>query len=153
LKLSPESPDSKNLLEVAWQFIKFSVVGLSNTLISHGICYFFIFLNRDFIYLGETVGFLVSVLNAYYWNNRYVFRQSGADSKKSRKDHAKALLRVYTAYGSTFLLGLGLTWILKDKAGVSEWIIPVILIAVFTPVNFVINKFWAFRSKKSECES
>lgn len=88
--------------------------------------------------VGYIVGFIVSVLNAYYWNNKYVF-------KKSEKGNVKPIIKTYVSYGSTFLLGLGLLYILVDCLKISGIIAPVINLAVTIPINFLLNKFWAFK--------
>jgi len=136
-----------HLTAVARQFVKFGAVGLSNTLVSSGITYIFIFISPGLIYWGQSVGFLLSVLNAYYWNSRFVFKRA---EKISRGQRAKEIARVYLSYGATFLLGLGLTWVMRNKMSVSDWLIPLVLVCICTPVNFVTNKLWAFRGKKGK---
>jgi putative flippase GtrA len=131
--------DNKNkLFALARQFIKFGIVGVSNTLISMAIYYLFVFINRDFYMLGSTVGFFVSVINAYFWNNKFVF-------KKSEKGNAKALIKTYVSYGSTFLLGLALLYVMVHVLGISVMIAPIIQLVVTIPLNFLLNKFWAFK--------
>lgn len=120
------------------QFIKFGIVGASNTLVSLGIYYIFIVVNRHFYILGNTAGFFISVLNSYFWNNRYVFKKSG-------RGHLRPLIKTYICYGSTFLLGTGLLYLMVHHFGVSEWIAPIVSLIVTIPLNFVLNKFWAFK--------
>ena len=54
-----------------WQFIKFGIVGVSNTLISLAV--YQLALNAlGLHYLAaNALGLVISVVNAYYWNNRY----------------------------------------------------------------------------------
>jgi putative flippase GtrA len=120
------------------QFIKFGLVGVSNTFVSLATYYIFVFISRDLYIAGYTVGFIVSVLNSYFWNNRYVF-------KKTEKGNAKPLLKTYISYGSTFLLGLALLYLMVDYLGVSSLIAPVLILAVTIPLNFILNKYWAFK--------
>ena len=56
-----------------WQFIKFGIVGVSNTLISLAV--YQLALNAlGLHYLAaNALGLVISVVNAYYWNNRCVF--------------------------------------------------------------------------------
>src|SRR5665648_301742 len=89
------------------QFAKFGVVGLSNTAISLGIYYAFIVINPVLYIVGNTVGFVVSVLNAYYWNNKYVFQ-------KGEQAHLKTILKTFMAYGSTFVLGTILLFVMVE---------------------------------------
>ncbi|MFA0816580.1 MAG: GtrA family protein [Anaerofustis sp.] len=120
------------------QFIKFGIVGVSNTLISLAIYYLFVYISSDLYIWGNTVGFVISVLNAYYWNNKYVF-------KKSSKGNIKPLLKTYICYGSTFLLGTLLLYVMVHYLSISAWIAPLINLVITIPINFFLNKIWAFK--------
>lgn len=68
----------KQLTEEQWQpimqFAKFCLVGVSNTLITLVIYYTFISINSKLYIVGNAVGFVLSVLNSYFWNSRFVFK-------------------------------------------------------------------------------
>lgn len=127
-----------------WQFIKFGIVGLSNTLISLAIYYIFIGINSDLYLWGNFVGWIVSVANAFYWGNKVVF--------KAKDNTLKSLfirvLKSYATYGFTFLLTQVLLILQVSSFGVSEWIAPIINLIITIPLNFIINKFWTFRKSK-----
>lgn len=127
----------ERFLVTAKQLIKFSIVGVSNTLISLGVYYGFLFLGVNYL-IANTAGFVISVLNAYYWNNKYVF-------KKTSSGHKKALIKTFLAYGSTFLLSTFLMFIMVDCMGLSKLIAPLISLIITIPLNFLMNKFWAFK--------
>jgi putative flippase GtrA len=55
-----------------FQFIKFGLVGVSNTLISLAIYYLVICINQNWYIVGNTLGWVVGVANAFFWNNRIV---------------------------------------------------------------------------------
>ena len=126
------------------QFIKFSIVGASNTAISLGIYYIFVFINPRLYMAGNIVGWVVSVANAFFWNNRFVF--------KSKSEGFKALVRkilkTYLSYGTTFLLSSLLLYIQVDVLGWSDKLAPLINLLITIPLNFLFNKFWTFRGKK-----
>lgn len=126
-----------NLMVTIKQFIKFGLVGISNTLISLGTYYLLYFLGVNYL-ISNTVGFVVSVLNSYYWNNKYVF-------KKTQKGHLKPLIKTFLSYGSTFLLSTVLLFIMVQYFGVSEIIAPIVTLVITIPLNFLMNKFWAFK--------
>lgn len=127
----------RDLMAFAKQFIKFGIVGVLNTTIALVIYYIFIWINRDLYIVGNAVGFIISVMNAYYWNNKYVF------SKKA-KGNIKPLIRSFIVYGFTFLLSTGLLyfWV---YIGISEIIAPLINLCITVPLNFIFNKLWAFK--------
>ncbi|MEG2234554.1 MAG: GtrA family protein, partial [Oscillospiraceae bacterium] len=79
------------------QFIKFGMVGLSNTAISLGVYYIFVCINKNLYMIGNFVGFVISVLSSFYWNNRFVF-------EKTQAGCLKPLLKTFISYGATFLL-------------------------------------------------
>lgn len=120
------------------QFTKFGLVGVSNTAISIAIYYAFIFINLALYIVGNTVGFIVSVLNSYYWNSKYVFR-------KSEQGHLKTILKTFMAYGSTFVLGTILLFVMVEMLGISKYLAPIINLIITIPLNFLSNKFWAFK--------
>lgn len=125
------------------QFVKFGMVGVLNTLISTGIYYIFVFINKDMYLIGHIIGFLVSVLNAYYFNQKFVFKLQISTAK----EHLKALLKTYLSYGFTFLLSTFLLWFFVEICHISEKIVPFINLFITTPLNFLFNKFWSFRKK------
>ena len=126
-----------NLMSTIKQFIKFGLVGVSNTLISLGTYYLLYFLGVNFL-IAKTVGFIVSVLNSYYWNNKYVF-------KKTQEGHLKPLIKTFLSYGSTFLLSTVLLFVIVQYFGISEVIAPIVTLIITIPLNFLMNKFWAFK--------
>lgn len=119
------------------QFIKFGIVGVSNTAISLAVYYLFLYLNTGLYMVGYVVGFLVSVLNAYFWNNRYVFHgETGS--------FWKPFLKSYAAYGGSFLLSSGLLYAQVQWLSASRTIAPLVCLLVTIPLNFLVNKFWTF---------
>ena len=119
------------------QFIKFGIVGVSNTIISLVVYYGLLYLGVHYL-IANTVGFVVSVLNAYYWNRKYVFQK--AENKTSN-----SLIKTYVSYGSTFLLGTGLMFVMVHYLHISETAAPIINLLVTIPLNFLLNKFWTFK--------
>jgi putative flippase GtrA len=122
------------------QFIKFGIVGISNTLISLAIYYIFIFIDKDLYLAGSIAGFVVSVLNSYYWNNRYVF-------KSEKRNHAQAIAKTFLSYGSTSILSTILLVVIVEILSISEVIAPLINLIITVPLNFILNKFWAYKDK------
>ena len=81
------------------QFVKFGLVGVLNTLISEGLYVIIIFLGGHYL-VAHLTGFLLSVLNAYYWNNKYVFKEEEGEARV----WWKALLKTYAAYAGGYFL-------------------------------------------------
>lgn len=128
-----------NWKEVLVQFIKFGIIGASNTVISTAIYYVFVWIDPDLYFIGNLVGWVVSVFNSFFWNNRFVF-------KNSEFSWWKKLLRTYLAYGGSFIVGSITLAIMVSGLGVSEWLAPWINMVITIPLNFILNKFWAFKA-------
>lgn len=122
------------------QFIKFGLVGVSNTLISLAIYYVFLAVDERLYLVGNVVGWIVSVANSFFWNKKYVFAGKNDDYKES----LKKLIKTYLCYGGTFLLSELLLFIQVDILNWSSVVCPVINLLITIPINFVLNKFWAF---------
>ena len=131
------------------QFVKFGIIGLSNTVISYILNVAVLLILSPFsvswdFFAGNMVGFLLSVLWSFYWNNRFVFTMQ----EGQQRSVWKALLKTYLAYGFTgIILNNILSWLWITKFGISKFIAPVINLIISVPLNFIINKLWAFRAE------
>lgn len=137
--IDSKTQNKEGILEWGYQFIKFGIVGLSNTIISFAVYYILLYLQVNYI-IANTMGFIISVLNAYYWNNKYVFK-----SKNDTKSGVRKLVKTFASYGSTFILSTILLVIMVHYLNISEIIAPVINLIITIPLNFLLNKFWAFK--------
>ena len=118
------------------QFIKFCIVGLSNTAIGLGTYYLFLWLGFHYM-IANVLSWVISVFNAFYWNNKYVF--------KSSTTWLKSLFRTYISYGVSFLVGAVVLYGVVEWCGISDVVAPLLVLIVTIPLNFVLNKFWTFK--------
>jgi len=121
------------------QFIKFVLVGCSNTVVVLIVYYLVIWIAGPAYYLeGQTLGYVVGILNSYFWNSRYVF--SDYQGKKGN-----SFWKMCLCYGLTYVIQMGLLYGMIEIVQWSEMIAPVIAILITTPINFVLNKVMAFK--------
>ena len=126
------------------QFLKFALVGLSNTLIAYLVYAFCVYIGLHYL-LANAIAFAVSVLNAYYWSDRFVFRKGEGELRSA----IWTLFKTYLAYGSTgLLLASVLLWLYVDRLGISEYIAQLLVLVITIPLNFIINKYWSFKTKR-----
>ena len=137
--------------ELLVQFIKFGIVGVTNTAVSYVINVFSLFIMEkgnifqrwDYM-IANTIAFILSVLLSFYWNNKLVFDMEGT----SWKDMLKALFKMYLSYAFTgIILSNVLSYLWIDVVHISKFIAPLINSVIGVPINFVLNKFWAFQGK------
>ena len=141
-RLGAETPEERRALVL--QFVKFGLVGVSNTLVSWAVYYLFLWLNEDLYMAGTVAGTVVSIYNAFFWNDRFVFK--GGD--RDRKSRLKRLGKTYVSYGFTSLLSIALVWAEVNLLGISKALAPIVTLVVTIPLNFLINKFWTFGKEK-----
>lgn len=139
--------------EAFMQFVKFALVGVTNTVVSYLINAatllllgaFGLFPNTD-IFIGNTVAFFLSVLWAYMLSNKFVFKE---DETAVKRVWWKTLLKTYMAYAFT---GLGLSNLIShigvNILHLNKFIPPLINLVISVPINFILNKFWAYRQDK-----
>lgn len=132
-----------------YQFVKFGIVGTSNTLIAYAVYSICVFVGIHYI-VANAIAFLVSVLNAYFWSDRYIFKKEEGETRNVKM----TILRTYIAYGSTgLILGSILLTIYVDIFMISEYIAQLFVLIFTIPLNFIINKFWSFKTKKENEEN
>ena len=148
------------------QFVKFGLVGVTNTLIAYAVemlCYYVLFTDAKWAAaaalpfgLGDTMtrrilwtnvlAFVISVTHSYLWNSRFVFK-AGA-GRRTAGQHAKAYLKTVACYALTgLILAPWLKAVLsaRPSPGIPYWLASIMTLAVTIPLNFVMNKFWAFK--------
>lgn len=118
------------------QFIKFGVVGVSNTAISLAVYYFMLWMGAAYL-IANTVSWIIGVFNAFYWNNRYVF--------KNDIPWLKALVKTYISYGASFIACSLLLVVFVEVCNISDIIAPILTLALSIPMNFIMNKYWTFK--------
>lgn len=129
------------------QFIKFGIVGVSNTLVSYvlNLLCLFVLDKYDVAYdyvIANTVAFVLSVLWSFYWNERFVFTEK---QEGYRSNRLVRLLKMYLSYGFTgIILNNLLSYVWISVLGISKVIAPLINSAIGVPINYVINKKWTF---------
>jgi putative flippase GtrA len=127
------------------QFIKFGIVGVSNTLIAYLVYIILIAFHIHYL-IASIAGFFVSVINAYYWNNKYVF-------KHDNEPHVwwQTFLKTFLAYAGTGLILTNILLIMwVDVFHINAALGPVINLFITIPLNYILNKYWAFNKKTSK---
>ena len=122
------------------QFVKFGLVGVSNTLVSWACYYLFLWIDDRLYMVGSVVGTIVSIANAFFWNDRFVFKGKQNDWKS----RLKRLGKTYVSYGGTSVLGMLLLWVEVNAFGLDKIWAPPINLLITIPLNFLINKYWTF---------
>jgi len=122
------------------KFFKFTIIGFINTFFQLGIYYLLLYIGVNYN-LSFAIGFIFSVLNAYVLNNKFVFKTDNVNTKNK-------LIKIYSSYGTTFLLSQILLYLGIEELGISQKIMPIINIIFMTPLNFLLNRFFVFSGER-----
>lgn len=139
---------SEKNIDILVQFIKFGIVGVTNVLVNYVVNVMVLLMLKNYqlaydYVIGNIVGFLISVFWSFCWNNRFVFVQETG----KKRSIWKTLIKTYISYGFTgFVLNVILSYIWIDLFEISKFIAPLINSVVSVPINFIINKKWAFKA-------
>lgn len=140
-----------DIFAACMQFVKFGMVGLSNTVIGYliyAISLLVLRAGRLFpkadIFIAQFIMFVLSVLWSFYWNNKAVFKKEEGE----KRNIFAALVKTYITYAFTSLfLSEVLLHLWVNILGISEYVAPIINLLITVPLNFVIQKFWAFKKQ------
>ena len=121
------------------QFIKFGIVGVINTLSSWVFYYSLLFLGVHYI-IATTVAYILSSIIGFILNKVWVF--------KSKNKVSSSLFKYIVTYGSSYLLNVGVMYLLVDIIGISDKIAPLLVLFVTVPYNYIFSKLWVFKKKK-----
>ena len=128
------------------QFIKFGIVGISNTIISYIVYLGMVWLGVHYL-IASITGFIISVLNSFSWNSRFVFKMEDGE----KRNPWKTLIKTFISYAGTGLVLsniLLIVWV--ELVELPEWLGPILNLAITVPLNFLLNKLWAFRNEKRD---
>lgn len=168
-----EKKTNKNLLKTLWQLVKFGLVGISNTLVSYAIYNLFYFVLIKNVHVAIVMSFVISVLNAWVWQTLFVFKEQEDGEKRV---WWWVLIKTYISYSFTGLFLaeiLTIIWLktihIQDYLGsLMDWvngfgivnygttydfavaIAPFLNMVITIPLNFIINKFWAYKQGKKK---
>ena len=131
------------------EFLQFGLVGVSNTIISYLLYVVTLLLvsksGVKFDYMiANIVSWLLSVLLSFYWNNKFVFKKEEGE----KRNIWAALFKTYVSYGFTGLILnniLSVLWV--SVLHISKMLAPIINLVISIPINFFMNKLWAFGKK------
>lgn len=126
------------------QFIKFGTVGAINTVLSYAItngCYYILHWNEQ---ICNIIAFIITVYISFILNSKFVFNENG-----EKPNFWKALIKVYASYSITGLFLTAILLYLEEQIlGIPHYIATLMNLVVTIPINFLLNKFWAYKDKE-----
>jgi putative flippase GtrA len=129
-------------MPVMVQFVKFGIVGVSNTLLFLAV-YTVLLKGFGVWYLtASAIGFIVGAINGFLLNRSWTFRGHVGD--------ALTPVRWGIVQGGGLLLNLGLVALCVSGLGMDELVGQAVAIAIVVVVTFLANRAWTFRTHPAE---
>lgn len=115
------------------------MVGI-NTILSYAITNIGFYVLELHAQISNILAFVITVFISYILNGKFVFKQ------EENKSFLKSLIKVYASYSITglFLTAL-LLYIEEQLIGIPHYIATLMNLIITIPINFILNKFWAFK--------
>jgi putative flippase GtrA len=119
------------------QFVKFGIVGVSNTLISFAVYTLLLKAFGVWYVAASGIGFAVGAINGFLWNRAWTFRGHVGD--------ALTPVRWFVVQSCGLLVNLGLVYLFVDGLGLDELTGQAATIAIVTVLTFFVNRAWTFK--------
>lgn len=147
---------SEEQWENLMQFVKFGLVGVWNTIFNYAIYAVALLVfqklgvlesyNLD-MHTATVIAFIISVFVSFLLNSKFVF----ATEEGENRSFWKALFKCYLSYGFTGLILnpiLNTLWVhvLPLNMDTAKMVAPIISLVIAIPINFLMNKLWAFKT-------
>lgn len=119
------------------QFMKFALVGVSNTLITL-LTYTFLLKVVGMWYLAASaIGFILGATNGFLLNRRWTFREHVGD--------ALTPVRWAIVQGCGLAVNEGMLYVLVHDAHLEKILAQVAATVIVTITTFLVNRAWTFR--------
>jgi len=130
----------KRLFSENKQFLKFGLVGLSNTLISYLTYVLLVYFSVHY-QIANIVAFVISSLSGFLLNRSWVF-------KAKHSAATMQLVKYYIIYGSSLFISLLFSYFWIEMLGINKYLPPIFNLCITVPYNYFFNKIWAFRKSR-----
>lgn len=126
-----------NLIKKHLQFIKFSLVGASNTFISLMTYALLVRIGLYYI-IANVLAYGVGMVNSFILNKRWVFKSKNSVGSTAVKF---TLVNLGALSTSTFLL-----YICNSIIGLNKILAQIVVTFLVLTINFSANKLWSFKT-------
>ncbi len=125
--------------DTSMQFVKFSIVGLSNTLLDVGVFQLLTMYTPIYYVIANLISFSFGVLNSYLWNRIWTFK---SPNKKISKEFTRfVIISMVGLVLNTLFLSIFIE--IFNYPSLTGKILATVLVLIW---NFCMSKFWAFKT-------
>ncbi len=119
------------------QFVKFGIVGVSNTLLTAATIWILMKIFHFSDYSSNIIGYIIGLINSFIWNRKWTF---ASNSKLS-----STIFKFMVVFAISYLIQLGNLYLLLHFTKIDSYVCQLMSIVVYTCFNFLLNKFYTFK--------
>lgn len=119
------------------EFIKFSIVGVINTIVDFGV-FSLLITNGSPILLSQIISYACGMVNSFMMNRSWTF-------KENKRNEYSEPVKYLIANITTLSLMSGLLLLFVDQFQFPVLIAKVVCTGVGMAINFLSSKFWVFQ--------
>jgi len=120
------------------QFIKFGIVGVSNTLLTAGVIWILMKVFHCSDYVSNFVGYIIGLANSFVWNRKWTF--------ESKTKVSVTVFKFIVTFAISYLFQLGNLYLLLHFTYIDPYLCQILSIVVYTLINFILNKNYTFKN-------
>jgi putative flippase GtrA len=122
---------------VVIQFVKFGIVGISNTLLTFVVYTILLKVFGVWYLAASAIGFAVGATNGFLLNRRWTFREHVGD--------ALTPVRWGIVQTTGLAINEGLLFVFVNEAKIDKLLAQALATVVVTVTTFIANRSWTFR--------
>jgi putative flippase GtrA len=119
------------------QFVKFGIVGVSNTVLAFAIYTVLLKVFGVWYLAASAIGFVVGAINGFLLNRRWTFAGHVGDSLTP--------VRWGVVQGCGLALNEGLLYLFVDGVEIEKLLGQAFATVIVTVITFLVNRAWTFR--------
>ena len=120
------------------QFIKFGIVGISNTLLTAGVIWILLKVFHCSDYISNLIGYIIGLINSFIWNRSWTF--------ETKTRLSVTVFKFIVTFAISYLFQLGNLYVLLHFTHIDPYLCQLLSIVVYTCINFVLNKYYTFKN-------
>jgi putative flippase GtrA len=121
------------MLHNLFQLSKFGLVGLLNTILTYLI--YLCLAKSMYPTIAMAVGYGITSLIGLALNRQWVF---------NNQSNRTLTIKYYLTYGLTWGISVLSTHFMSNLLAIPNFIIPILVVTITTPINFILCKYWVF---------
>lgn len=118
--------------------IRFLFVGGINTFVGYGTYALCIFGGLHYAF-SQLISTIIGVVNSYFWNKYFTFRKKGKSASEA--------VRFLSVYAASYIINLGLLYMLIDRLEMNEYLAGMFGLIVTTLISYFGHNKFSFKEK------